>query len=83
MSKNLILIISIFVFWLFIYLNNVKEQKQAESALQRTKEERKERGLGNGLTPAQNTRREREERGLGDGLKHSYITSPVKAKGAN
>lgn len=83
MSKNLILIVSIFVFWLFIYLTNAKEEQKAENNLERTRREREERGLGNGLTPSQNTRREREERGLGDGLKRSYITSPVKAKGAN
>lgn len=83
MSSNLILIITIFVFWLFTYLTNVKEEqkKQAEQSgkiadddVQRTST----------ITNPVNGESIPTKNGIPDLPninKKQYITSPVKAKG--
>lgn len=70
MNKNLILIISIFAFWLYTYLTNIKQEQ-----------EQNEKQIANndvsqvGLNPDTNT--------YNPQTTYNYIINPVKAKGGN
>ena len=78
MSKNLILVITIFSFWLYIYLTNIKEEQEKE------KKNKSVDDLSVGQGQRVNYQSELDiNSNVQKIISKNYVTSPVPAKGGN